>query len=95
MGGVALSIRPGSANRGKFLGTLVVSVAWFGLALGSDAAQAAPYRPTSDAEVLERLPTPGDARQRELRRLREENRRLRMEREILKKAARFFASESG
>jgi transposase len=32
--------------------------------------------------------------QAELRRLREENRRLLMEREILKKAAAFFAKES-
>jgi len=31
----------------------------------------------------------------ELQRLREENRRLKMEREILKKAAAFFAKESG
>ena len=32
--------------------------------------------------------------QEELRRLRQENQRLRMEREILKKAAQFFANES-
>ena len=34
------------------------------------------------------------AEQEELRRLRDENRRLRMEREILKKATAFFARES-
>ena len=33
--------------------------------------------------------------QEELHRLRQENQRLRMERDILKKAARFFANESG
>ena len=32
--------------------------------------------------------------QQELRRLREENRRLKLEREVLKKAAAFFAKES-
>jgi transposase len=41
---------------------------------------------------------PGNGRmmpeQEELRRLREENRRLKLEREILKKTAAFFASES-
>jgi transposase len=34
------------------------------------------------------------AEQEELRRLRDENRRLRMERDILKKATAFFAKES-
>jgi transposase len=33
--------------------------------------------------------------QAELKRLRKENKRLKMEREILKKAAAFFAKESG
>lgn len=42
-------------------------------------------------------PTPGSpaAMQAELNRLRKENKRLKMEREILKKAAAFFAKESG
>jgi transposase len=41
--------------------------------------------------------SPGNAVaiQSELKRLRKENKRLRMEREILKKAAAFFAKESG
>ena len=40
--------------------------------------------------------TPGDlvSMQSELKRLRKENKRLQMEREILKKAAAFFAKES-
>ena len=36
----------------------------------------------------------GSDEREELKRLREENRRLRMEREIFKKAATFFAKES-
>jgi transposase len=40
------------------------------------------------------LPDSAGAVQAELRRLREENRRLLMEREILKKATAFFAKES-
>ena len=40
-------------------------------------------------------PTSGKALQAELTRLRKENQRLKMEREILKKAAAFFANESG
>jgi transposase len=39
--------------------------------------------------------TNGKAFQAELTRLRKENHRLKMEREILKKAAAFFANESG
>jgi len=41
------------------------------------------------------LPGKAVAIQSELKRLRKENKRLRMEREILKKAAAFFAKESG
>jgi Tfp pilus assembly protein PilF len=40
-----------------------------GVAVLGSAATAAPYRPTDDAEVLERLPTAGDGALRELRRL--------------------------
>jgi transposase len=50
-------------------------------------------------EARERGAFPGKGHlppdQEELHRLREENKRLRMEREILKKAAAFFANESG
>jgi transposase len=48
------------------------------------AAISSPLAPNATAEQL----------QRENQRLREENRRLLMEREILKKAATFFAKES-
>jgi tetratricopeptide (TPR) repeat protein len=40
-----------------------------GSILSPTLASAAPFLPNDDAEVLERLPTPGDADQRELRRL--------------------------
>jgi Tfp pilus assembly protein PilF len=40
-----------------------------GIVALTSAAGAAPYRPTDDAEVLERLPTAGDASLRQLRRL--------------------------
>ena len=49
-------------------------------------------------EARENGAFPGKGRlppdQEEIHRLREENKRLRMEREILKKAAAFFANES-
>jgi transposase len=51
-----------------------------------------------ELEARENGAFPGKGRlspdQEELHRLREENKRLRMEREILKKAAAFFANES-
>jgi transposase len=53
---------------------------------------------TREYEVHEDGAFPGQGRlspdQAELHRLREENKRLRLEREILKKAAAFFANES-
>jgi transposase len=51
-----------------------------------------------EREAQENMAFPGQGRlspdQEELHRLREENKRLRMEREILTKAAAFFANES-
>jgi len=49
-----------------------------------------------EAEGAEAFPGKGCLKpeDEELRRLREENRRLRMERDILKKATAFFAKES-
>jgi transposase len=45
-------------------------------------------------EGIELAPGSAAAMQAELKRLRKENKRLKMEREILKKAAAFFAKES-
>jgi len=60
--------------------------------LGVDAASVREWvKKFSDEEGLG--PTGEGAAQAELRRLRKENARLRMEREILKKAAAFFAKE--
>ena len=47
------------------------------------------------AEITGLSPASSVSVQAELKRLRKENKRLRMEREILKKAAAFFAKESG
>ena len=44
---------------------------------------------------LEGTETMSETEREELKRLREENRRLRMERDILKKATAFFAKENG
>ena len=48
---------------------------------------------TKFAPAPEEMPTTEAAMKAELRRLREENRRLAMEREILKKATAFFAKQ--
>jgi transposase len=64
--------------------------------LGINAAMLGRWK--RELEAHENGAFPGKGRllpeQEELHRLREENKRLRMEREILKKAAAFFASES-
>lgn len=65
-----------------------------------EAARSLGVDPTSIREWAKKfsaeeglVPTGDGAVQAELRRLRKENARLRMEREILKKAAAFFAKE--
>ena len=59
--------------------------------LGIDANMLGRWKQELEAEVNgSRLPSDEKA---ELNRLREENRRLKLEREILKKAAAFFANE--
>ena len=64
--------------------------------LGSNATRLGRWK--RELEARENGAFPGKGRlspdQEELYRLREENKRLRMEREILKKAAAFFANES-
>lgn len=63
--------------------------------LGVDRSCLARWRRERRAEAApEPRPASADERDAELRRLREEVRKLRMEREILKKAAAFFANES-
>ena len=65
--------------------------------LGINSAMLARWR--REYQTREQNAFPGTGHQpahlEELNRLREENRRLRLEREILKKAAAFFARESG
>jgi len=48
-----------------------------------------------EIDVVEIDPGSAAAMQAELKRLRKENKRLKLEREILKKAAAFFAKEQG
>jgi transposase len=64
--------------------------------LGVDRSMLGRWIKEADAEGSDAFPGNGKLSedQQELRRLREENRRLRMEREILKKATAFFAKES-
>ena len=47
-----------------------LTVLAFAIASAGQAVEAAPFRPSQDSEVLERLPAPDDPQQRELRRLR-------------------------
>ena len=63
--------------------------------LGIDRSLLARWRRERREQAIGSSSRPkGDERDAELRQLREENRRLRIEREILKKAAAFFANES-
>jgi len=69
------------------------TVAQAAKSLGVDAASLRGWLKRLAAEVAAPSDSAG-AVQAELRRLREENRRLTMERDILKKATAFFAKES-
>ena len=62
--------------------------------LGLDRSVLARWRREAQDGTGERVAATGDEREAELRALREEVRKLRMERDILKKATAFFAKES-
>ncbi len=64
--------------------------------LGINANMLARWRDELSADAEEAFPGKGHmtSEKEELHRLRQENQRLRMEREILKKATAFFAKES-
>ena len=59
-----------------------------------DRSVLARWRREAQDGTGEKVPATGDEREAELRALREEVRKLRMERDILKKATAFFAKES-
>jgi transposase len=78
----------------------LVTVHGYGVAeaarnLGLNATMLGRWKREQEAQEDRAFPGKGrlSADQEELHRLREENKRLRMEREILKKAAAFFANE--
>lgn len=62
--------------------------------LGIDRSVLARWRREAQDGTVEKVAATGDEREAELRALREEVRKLRMERDILKKATAFFAKES-
>jgi len=62
--------------------------------LGVSANQLHRWAKELDKVVLSKRNEQGETLEEEVRRLRKENERLRMERAILKKAAAFFAKES-
>lgn len=69
------------------------SVAEAARSLGLDASLVRSWRQKYGPAEKEGAPGMKESDQDELQRLREENRRLRMERDILKKATAFFANE--
>jgi transposase len=78
----------------------LVTVHGYGVAeaarnLGLNATMLGRWKREQEARETKAFPGQGrlSPEQEELHRLREENKRLRMEREILKKAAAFFANE--